>query len=166
MSSIMRRRRGLDSAIRNSCLWGRAATPTILLDRRSPHDRPASPAQAGSFNPPMSQPAEPLVLDVAGSYTWFDPKLGFEVDLTPGVMFNAQNPATDYHTGTEFHLDRLVGQHVSEHFAVAVTGYYYKQIADDGGAIPLGIDARHFTGTGAGIGPAVNVNLPILGRTV
>jgi hypothetical protein len=40
------------------------------------------------------------------------------------------------------------------------------RMSDDGGAIPLGIDARHFTGTGAGIGPAVNVNLPMLGRTV
>jgi integrase len=49
-SSIMRRRRGLDSTIRNSCLRGWAATPTILSDRRSPHERPASPAQAGSFN--------------------------------------------------------------------------------------------------------------------
>jgi hypothetical protein len=47
-----------------------------------------------------------------------------------------------------------------------VTGYYYKQISHDGAAIPLGIDARHFTGTGPGIGPAVNVNLPVLGRTV
>lgn len=90
----------------------------------------------------------------------------FEVDLTPGVMFNATNPATQYHTGTEFHLDWLIGQHVSDMLAFGVTGYVYRQISDDGGVIPLGIDASHFTGNGVGIGPAVNVPIPIAGKPI
>jgi hypothetical protein len=61
--------------------------------------------------------------DVAGAYTRFDPKLCFEVDLTLGIMFNATNPATNYHTGTEFRFDWPIGEHFSDSVATGVTGY-------------------------------------------
>jgi hypothetical protein len=47
----MRRRRGLNSAIWKLLSEGWVATPMILSDRRPLHDRAASPAKAGSFNP-------------------------------------------------------------------------------------------------------------------
>ena len=50
------------------------------------------------------------------------PSLDFEVELTRGVMFNATNPATQHQTGTEFHLDGLVNEHVSHMLAFGVTG--------------------------------------------
>src|SRR5215213_4763217 len=55
MSSIMRRRRGLISAIWVSCLGDWASTPTTLSDGR-PHPKtpPQTPASAGSFNPPIN----------------------------------------------------------------------------------------------------------------
>lgn len=87
----------------------------------------------------------------------------FEVDLTPGVMFNATNPATPVSHG---HGIPPRGQHVSDMLAFGVTGYVYGQISDDGGVIPLGIDASHFTGDGVGIGPAVNVPIPIAGKPI
>src|ERR1700722_12733936 len=60
MSSIMRRRRGLNSAIANSCLRDGLQHPHPL--RQEPQNLDVRAAVAASFNPPMSQPAEPLVL--------------------------------------------------------------------------------------------------------
>ena len=34
----------------------------------------------------------------------------------PGLMFNTMNPATDYHSGTEFHLDFMANQFVSRRY--------------------------------------------------
>jgi hypothetical protein len=51
--------------------------------------------------------------DVTGSLTWLDPKTGREFSVTGGFMFNEENPATDYETGDEFHLDFMLAQHLS-----------------------------------------------------
>ena len=54
--------------------------------------------------------------ETTGASAWrirtrqFDSRLGFEVDLTPGIMFNATN-RHQLSTGTEFHLDWLVAEH-------------------------------------------------------
>jgi hypothetical protein len=72
--------------------------------------------------------------DTAAAVTWFDPEGGREVSLAPGIMFNTENPDTDYRTGAEFHLDFTATQFVSESFAVGLRGYWYKQISGDSGA--------------------------------
>jgi hypothetical protein len=49
-------------------------------------------------------------VDIPGTYTWFDPQIGADISLTTGFMVNRTNPATNYHTGDEFHIDWLAGQ--------------------------------------------------------
>jgi hypothetical protein len=79
--------------------------------------------------------------DLAGSYTWLHPTRGHEISLNAGFLFNNENPDTDYTTGTEFHLDWLIGQYFSESFGVGINGYYYQQITDDDGQIVGPINA-------------------------
>jgi hypothetical protein len=83
--------------------------------------------------------------------TWFNPGSGTEVSLLPGIMFNTQNNATDYHTGTEFHLDFMLNQFLSKEFGLGVQGYFYDQIAADSGK---GAVLGGFQGQSVGIGPA------------
>ena len=99
--------------------------------------------------------------DMAGSFTWFDPTRGMDISVTPGVMFNTTNQATNYHTGTEFHLDWSVGQFLSKSFGVAVVGYVYTQLESDDGTLIGPLRARDFRGSGIGVGPSAVANLQI-----
>jgi hypothetical protein len=83
--------------------------------------------------------------------TWFHPATGTELSLLPGIMFNTENTATNYHTGTEFHLDFMLNQFLSKEFAVGVQGYFYDQLAPDSGSGAL---LGGFQGQSLGIGPA------------
>jgi hypothetical protein len=65
--------------------------------------------------------------DTVGAATWFNPDSGTEVSIAPGVMFNTENKDTDYKTGTEFHVDFVANQFLSETFAIGLRGYYNKQ---------------------------------------
>ena len=66
--------------------------------------------------------------------TWFRKATGTELSVLPGIMFNTTNTATDYHTGTEFHLDFMVNQFVMPSVALGAQGYWYKQIDGDSGS--------------------------------
>ncbi len=72
--------------------------------------------------------------DTVGAVTWFNPDSGTEMSMAPGVMFNTENSDTDYETGTEFHLDFVANQFLSETFALGLRGYYYKQLTGDSGS--------------------------------
>lgn len=72
--------------------------------------------------------------DTVAAATWFNPETGTEISITPGLMVNTENDATDYRTGAEFHVDLVVNQFLSETFALGVHGYAYKQIEDDIGS--------------------------------
>ena len=63
--------------------------------------------------------------------TFVHPKYGQEVSVFMGYTVNFQNPATDYTTGNEFHLEYFVGQHLPKGFAVGLAGYYYQQVTND-----------------------------------
>jgi hypothetical protein len=69
--------------------------------------------------------------DTAGAVTWFDPEMGSEISIAPGIMFNTD---TNYKTGTEFHVDATVNQFLSESFAIGLRGYYYDQLTGDSGS--------------------------------
>jgi len=49
-------------------------------------------------------------------------------------MLNTENSDTDYKTGTEFHVDFVANQFLSDTFALGVRGYYYDQLTGDSGA--------------------------------
>lgn len=101
-------------------------------------------------------------------YTWLDPKRGHEISVLGGIMFNTENPATDYQTGTEAHLGVTFAQHFSKEFAVGILGYYYDQLSDDEGAlvgaIPVG--GKGFRSSGLGGGFAVSWAPEIGGKDV
>ena len=104
--------------------------------------------------------------DTSGTYTWFGPKVGTDISVTTGILANTTNPATQYHTGAEFHLDWLTGQFFSEHFGAGVTGYYYQQIQSDSGHVIGPIQANNFSGEGGAIGPAFVVNFPLFQKPI
>ncbi len=68
-------------------------------------------------------------------------------------MLNAENPDSNYRTGTEFHLDAMVNQFLSETLAVGVHGYAYKQIDGDSGT---GAILGDFEGDSLGAGLAIS----------
>ena len=84
--------------------------------------------------------------------TWFHKETGTELSVLPGIMFNTTNAATDYRTGTEFHLDFMLNQFVMPSLALGVQGYWYKQIAGDSGS---GATLGAFMGESFGLGPAI-----------
>ena len=84
--------------------------------------------------------------------TWFHKATGTELTVLPGIMLNTINPATDYKSGNEFHLDFMVNQFLAPTFAIGAQGYWYKQIdADTGSGAVLG----PFMGKSFGLGPAI-----------
>jgi hypothetical protein len=88
--------------------------------------------------------------DTVGAATWFNPASGREFSFAAGVMFNTENSDTDYQTGTEFHLDAVFNQFVSESLAIGLRGYVYEQLTGDSGS---GATLGNFKSSSYGIGP-------------
>jgi hypothetical protein len=84
--------------------------------------------------------------------TWFHKATGTELTVLPGIMLNTTNPATDYKSGNEFHLDFMANQFLAPTFAVGAQGYWYKQIDGDSGS---GAVLGPFMGESFGLGPAI-----------
>jgi hypothetical protein len=72
--------------------------------------------------------------DVLAAGTWLDPSTGLDLSGVVGMTFNAENPATDYQTGNEFHFEWAAVQHFNEQFDAGLVGYYYDQVTGDSGA--------------------------------
>jgi len=97
--------------------------------------------------------------NVAASY--LNQKTGFTVGADAGYLINSINPATQYQSGQEFHLDVSVGQYLTDSFGVALVGYAYQQTTGDSGS---GAILGPFEGTAYGIGPAVQ-GIVMMGKT-
>ena len=95
--------------------------------------------------------------------TFLHPKYGQEVSVFMGYTVNFHNPATDYTTGNEFHLEYFVGQHLPKGFALGLAGYYYQQVTDDSGT---GATLGGFKGTAVALGPCLTYNTKIAGYAV
>ena len=91
--------------------------------------------------------------DAHAAVTWLDPAVGFEVSAVAGFTFNAENPDTDYKTGTEFHLEYALIKHFSQQFSAGLVGYHYQQVTGDSGT---GATLGAFKGRTTAIGPAIN----------
>lgn len=91
---------------------------------------------SGSFengqlsNIALNRPA----IDFSGALTYLDPVLGYELSVVPGITFNWINPATQYLTGTEFHLEWSASKYLSKELSVGLVGYYYDQLTGDSGS--------------------------------
>jgi hypothetical protein len=100
------------------------------------------------------------------AYTWLQEKRGHEVSFTAGFLINTRNSDTNYRSGHEFHLDFLIAQHFSPHFAVGVPGYWYKQVSGDDGSVVDRLNLGGFRGESAGVGLAVLFKPTISGKDV
>jgi hypothetical protein len=98
------------------------------------------------------------IVDASLATTWNDPKTGWDVSGKAGLTFNGTDPATDYKSGTEFHLEGSVEKTLSPQFSAGLQVYYLKQLSGDSGS---GARLGPFKGEVAGIGAtaALTVNM-------
>lgn len=73
-------------------------------------------------------------LDAFGALTWLDPAIGVDLSMAMGITFNQANPATDYKTGNEFHLEWAASKYITKEFTIGLVGYYYQQLSGDSGS--------------------------------
>lgn len=90
--------------------------------------------------------------DTVLSASWFDPKTGIEISLAPGLIYNTENPDTNYKSGTEFHVDVMLNYHLNKELTLGLHGSYYKQLTADKGAHP---SLGSFKGRSYSVGPAI-----------
>jgi hypothetical protein len=89
--------------------------------------------------------------DTVGAATWFRPEWGTEVSFALGLMHNAENTNSEYHTANESHLDWAINQYVTEGFAVGIRGFRLNQLKWDTGEGAIVEDLEGFEqGLGAG----------------
>jgi hypothetical protein len=101
--------------------------------------------------------------DITGAVSWFNPLNGLEASAAAGFTFNGLNPATDYRTGTEFHLEAAASKTFANGVGLGVAGYYYNQITDDEGRI---VGPGGFRGEVAAIGPTASHTFEAAGRQI
>lgn len=90
--------------------------------------------------------------------SWLSSKTGLEMTGFAGFDFNTWNTETDYKSGTVFHFDGTVAQHLPVKdlgvIGFGATGFYYQQLtADSGSGAALLGDMK---GRSVGIGPVVS----------
>ncbi|WP_188263021.1 SphA family protein [Azospirillum tabaci] len=96
--------------------------------------------------------------DVSGAVTWLDTDRGLDLSGVIGVTFNGENPATDYRTGTELHLEWAASQYLSKDFSIGIVGYHYQQISGDSGS---GAVLGNFKGRVTALGGTAGYNFQI-----
>lgn len=100
------------------------------------------------------------IADIAYS----NPKTGFKAGLHGVVVFNTENPDTDYRSGTLVHLEGSVQQLVPAgkgFVSLRVEGFWVEQVSADSGQRPIFGD---FKGRTAGLGPVLGSLLPMGGQ--
>jgi hypothetical protein len=91
-------------------------------------------------------------------------KNGIEASAFIGFDFNGENDATNYKSGTQFHVDGTLAQHFPLWGGLGgagVTGAYYQQLAGDSGT---GANLGAFKGRTVGIGPVLSYTAKIGGH--
>ncbi len=96
--------------------------------------------------------------DLSFAVTRLDPKDGWDLSAKTGVTFNGENPATDYRTGTEWHLEAAVEKHITPAFALGLQAYQFSQVTGDSGS---GAKLGPFEGRVTGFGGEAAYNFMI-----
>lgn len=92
------------------------------------------------------------------AFTYLNEQNGRELSAALGWTFNDENPATDYDTGDELHLEWAAIQHLSQHFYVGIAGYAYQQTSGDSGS---GAMLGAFKGQALAAGPVIGATIPL-----
>lgn len=91
-------------------------------------------------------------------------KTGFNASVYTGITFNSENSATDYKSGSMFHLEASVQQLLPlgpGFIGLGADAFFFQQVSSDSGS-----GARSsFKGETSGIGPVVNYILPYNDKT-
>ncbi|OCK54563.1 phenol degradation protein meta [Bradyrhizobium sp. LMTR 3] len=97
-------------------------------------------------------------IDAGGGYTYFNPQTGHEFSAVLGFTYNFINPATQYQSGVDMHLDWGASQFLTKQWQVGLVGYLYQEIGCDSGS---GNRVGCFQSRVAGIGPQVGYIFPV-----
>jgi hypothetical protein len=97
-------------------------------------------------------------IDAGGGYTYFDPKAGHEASAVLGFTYNFVNPATQYQSGVDMHLDWGASQFLTKQWQVGLVGYLYQEIGCDSGS---GDRVGCFQSRVAGVGPQLGYIFPV-----
>jgi hypothetical protein len=97
-------------------------------------------------------------IDAGGGYTYFDPKTGHEFSAVLGFTYNFINPATQYQSGVDMHLDWGASQFLTKQWQVGLVGYAYQQVGCDSGS---GDRVGCFQSRVFGVGPQVGYIFPV-----
>jgi hypothetical protein len=85
---------------------------------------------------------------------------GLELSVTAGVTYNFMNPATQYRSGVDGHLDWGASLALGEKLYVGAVGYFYNQLGPDSGAgARLGGFQSKVTAVGPQIGYEVDLGV-------
>jgi hypothetical protein len=82
------------------------------------------------------------------------PKSGWEASAKLMYNIKTTNPATNYHSGQEFHADYVAGKHIGS-WTVGASGYVLKQVTDDTSTNPAVTIVAGDRGRVFAIGPSV-----------
>ena len=94
--------------------------------------------------------------DISGALTYLDPALGIELSAATGFTINGKNPATQYVSGNEFHVDVSASKYLSKELSVGVIASHYQQITGDSGSgARLGPFKGRVTAVGGTVGLTV-----------
>jgi hypothetical protein len=97
-------------------------------------------------------------IDAGGGYTYFNPATGHEFSAVTGLTYNFINPATNYQSGVDWHLDWGASQFLSKQVLVGLVGYAYQQLTADSGQAPILGD---FKSRVLGVGPQIGFIFPV-----
>ena len=97
-------------------------------------------------------------IDAGGGYTYFNPQTGHEFSAVLGFTYNFVNPATQYQSGVDMHLDWGASQFLTKQWQVGLVGYLYQQIGCDSGS---GDRVGCFQSRVVGVGPQVGYIFPV-----
>jgi hypothetical protein len=73
-------------------------------------------------------------LDGGAGYTYLNEQTGYEFSAVAGLTYNFVNPATQYQSGIDVHLDWGASRYVTKQLQIGLVGYLYNQASCDGGS--------------------------------
>ncbi|ACL63057.1 SphA family protein [Methylobacterium nodulans] len=96
--------------------------------------------------------------DISAAATYLDPALGIELSAAAGFTLNGKNPATQYVTGHEFHVEVSASKNLTKELSIGVIASHYQQITGDSGS---GARLGPFKGRVTAVGGMAGLTVPV-----